>query len=267
MAKDETKLPYHADIELFEKMLTDLKSSDKDGINVETLWANIGATKNSLRSFTLSLGKFVGLMDSDTKKVWLTDFGSTLQYMSKDERGKALASKLPEKYLTMFKWIRNDKELRSTEIKRKFIETWGKIVSTAVLDRTITTFLNYCDWLGVIIYQGRGNQAKAIITDLGKRILESPPSADEGDASDAGAEPPTGNGKQDKKLQLSKDATYPIIIKTNDRDFDWDVKSESDWAVIDSVIASIKEGWKKMNAQQLANSSNHIEEGDSSETT
>ena len=93
--------------------------------------------------------------------------------MSKDERGKALASKLPEKYLTMFKWIRNDKELRSTEVKRKFIEAWGKTISTAVLDRTVTTFLNYCDWLGIITYQGRGNQAKAIITDLGKRVLES----------------------------------------------------------------------------------------------
>ena len=37
-------------------------------INVDTLWANIGATKNPLRSFTLSLDRFVGLIDTDNKK-------------------------------------------------------------------------------------------------------------------------------------------------------------------------------------------------------
>jgi hypothetical protein len=264
MTRDESKLPYHADVDLFGKMLDDLKSSGIDGINVDTLWANIGATKNPLRSFTLNLGRFVGLIDTDTKKIWLTDFGSTLQYMSKDERGNALASKLPEKYLTMFKWIRNDKELRSTEVKRKFIETWGKTISTSVLDRTVTTFLNYCDWLGIITYQGRGNQAKAITTDLGKRVLESP-SLDNIIPKKGILKELVETKDREKTLELPKEATYPIVIKTNDRDFVWDIKSESDWAVVDSVIASIKEGWK---IKQPENSSNHIKgKKDSSTTT
>lgn len=263
MVKDDIKLPYHADIELFEKMITDLKTSGSDGVNLDTLWADIGATKNGLRSFTLSLAKFLGLVDSDTKKAWLTEFGTTLRYMSKDERNKKLATVLPDKYLTMFKWIRDEKELRSNELKRKFIETWGNIISAAVLDRVIATFLNYCDWLGVVTYQGRGNQAKAIITDLGKRILELPPDKIKTDQTqDDSAAPP--NEKQSKGLSLPESAIYPIIIKTNDRDFHWDIKSEADWTVIDSVIASIKEGWK---IKQPENSSNRIEGKDSGKTT
>ncbi len=38
-------------------------------------------------------------------------------------------------------------------------------------------------------------------------------------------------------------ASFPIIIKTNNRDFEWDIQTNEDWAVIDSVITSIKKGW------------------------
>lgn len=252
MSKNESDmtLPYHADIKILEKILNDLKTGGKDGIKVETLWANIGAKNDKHRSYTLNLGKFLGLVDNDSSKVWLTNFGTTLRYMNKDERNQKLTQKLPDKYLTMYKWIYDKHEMRSNELKAEFIGTWGNNMSTPVLDRAITTFLNYCNWIGVIIYQGRGNQAKAIITDFGKRMLDSNP--DElipiptGDTV-GGVSPPKG-GEPDKKLILPTDATYPIIIKTNDRgDFYYDIKSESDWVVIDSVIASIKEGWKKLN--------------------
>ena len=255
--EENLKLPYHADIPLFGKILDDLKTSGKEGISISTLWVNIGGTNKNMRSFTINLGKYVGLFDSDGKKIWLTDFGSTLQYMSKDERGKALASKLPEKYLTMFKWIRNDGELRSTEIKRKFIETWSKNISTPVLDRTVTTFLNYCDWLGIITYQGRGNQAKAIITDLGKRALEI-----------SSQKPPTqhltpqeiGNipvePTPDTHLSLPKEAVFPIIIKTRDRIFNYDMKTELDLKIIDTVIDSIKDDWSTSQKKQQSKKEN-----------
>jgi len=158
MDKEKSKLPYHADIGLFDKMINDLKTTGPEGVNLDTMWADIGATKDNLRSFALNLGKYVDLVDSDNKKIWLTELGTTLRYMSKDERSKILASKLPDKYRTMFKWIHADKELRSNEIKRKFIETWGNIISPSVLDRVISTFLNYCAWIGIVTYQGRGIQ-------------------------------------------------------------------------------------------------------------
>lgn len=241
MTKEEPKLPYHADIELFEKMLADLKTAGAEGINQDTLWANIGATKNPLRSFTLNLGKFLGLVASAGNKIWLTDLGTTFRYMSKDERNKTLALKLPPKYLTMFKWIRDEKEIRSNDLKRKFIETWGNILSAPVLDRGVATFLNYCNWLEIIVYQGRGNQAKAIITDFGKRVLELSPL----EVKTPDKKEDEHDDKREHEIKLPEKATYPIVIKTRDRDFDWDIKSTTDWTVIDSVVKSIKEGWEK----------------------
>ena len=107
--------------------------------------------------------------------------------------------------------------------------------------------------MNIIIYQGRGNQAKAVITELGKRVLELSPNELPATAPPKHNEDSSFDGKQNKDLTLPTDATYPIIIKTKDRNFEWDVKSEADWVVIDSVVSSIKEGWKK-----LENSSNHI---------
>jgi len=254
MAKDDEKLPYHADIVLFEKMLGDLKTSGSDGVNLDTLWANIGAAQHKLRSYTLGLGKFVGLMDSDNKKAWLTDLGTTLRYMSKDERGKTLSTKMPEKYLTMFKWILDEKEVRSNELKRKFIETWGSVISASVLDRAITTFLNYCDWLGIIKYQGRGNQAKAIITEFGKRVLElsTVETTSEPPPENNGNQPSPQLENQKSDLPLPKDAVFPVIIKTRDRYFDYDMKTELDLKIIDTVIASIKDDWAVSQKKQPA---------------
>ena len=245
MSKNESQglLPYHTDIELLSKMLDDLKTSGKDGVNLNTLWVSIGAAKNSHRSYTMTLGRFLGLVDSDNNKVWLTDFGSTLRYMTKVERSEILATRLPEKYLTMFKWIRASEEMRSNEIKRKFIEAWGSHSSATVLDRAITTFLNYLHWLGLIVYQGRGNQAKGIITNLGKRVLDLPP--DELKTIQSPIEDKSPDATPKGVTTLSSEAVYPIKIITRDREFDWDIKSETDLSVIDSVMISIKEGWKK----------------------
>jgi len=251
MTAESEKLPYHAEIALFEKILDDLKTTGNEGMNLDTLWEDVGAKQNNLRSFSLGLGKYLGLLDSDNKKAWLTNFGATLRYMSKNDKNKKLALELPSRYLTMFKWIRDAKEIRSNDLKLKFIENWGTELSKGVLDRVIATFLNYCQWLGLVDYLGRGNQAKATITDFGKQVLDLP--RDEQEEIKSNQDDDNKNGNDEIKLPTN--ATYPIIIKTNDRDFNWDIKSESDWAVIDSVITSLKEGWK---TKQLENSSNHI---------
>ncbi len=244
MSKEPTKteLPYNTDIDLLEKILDDLKNTGKDGVKLDTLWVNLNATKSVYRSYTINLAKFLGLVDSDNTKVWLTDLGTKLRYGTKEERTKVLVANMPEKYLSMFKWILGATELRSNEIKNRYIDAWGTPKSTIILDRSIASFLGYCRWLGIINYIGRGNQAKAVVTDLGRKVLDSVPQKIEpsNESNDQKHEPKT-NGK----TTLPENTTYPIIIKTKDRDFDWDVKSETDWAVIDSVINSIKEGWKK----------------------
>lgn len=240
MANESEKLPYHAEMTLFEKILEDLKTAGSEGMNLDTLWVDVGAKQNNLRSFSLGLGKYLGLLDSDNKKAWLTNLGTILRYMSKNDRSKKLALRLPSRYLTMFKWIRDAEEIRSNDLKLKFVENWGTKLSKGVLDRVIATFLNYCGWLGIIDYQGRGNQAKATITDFGKQVLDLPRDEHENKKR----EQDDNNKKGKEEIKLPTNATYPIIIKTNDREFEWDVKTSEDWYVVDSVIASIKKGCK-----------------------
>lgn len=50
-----------------------------------------------------------------------------------------------------------------------------------------------------------------------------------------------------EKLSIHE-GDFPIQIITRDNTFKWDVKEEVDWTVIDSVINSIKERWKKSNS-------------------
>jgi len=57
-----------------------------------------------------------------------------------------------------------------------------------------------------------------------------------GKQSDQGAQPSSAPS-------LLK-GNFPILIVTKDDKFQWDVKSEVDWNVVDSVINSIKERWK-----------------------
>lgn len=251
MSENETKfdLPYNVDIELLDKILNDLKNTGKEGVNLETLWIDVGATKNINRSYTLNMAKFLKLVDSNTTKVWLTDFGMKLRYGTKEERNKLLALNMPQKYLSMFKWILDVGELRSSEIKSKYIDAWGSPSSTLIWDRAIAVFLNYCQWLNLVVYSGRGNQSKATITNFGRKVLESPlPDEDEkedqhkGDNTPPITPPPT---------TLLPNAVYPIKIITSDRGaFDWGIRSETDWGVIDSIIRSIREGWEKTHKDQ-----------------
>ena len=244
---EDGKLPYNADIVLFDKILNDLRTTSGQGVNLGTLWANIGNHANAGRSYTLSLVKYLGLVDHDSTRVWLTELGTTLKYMAKDDKNRKLAQKLPEKYLTMFKWILDQKEVSSNNLKRQFIEIWGPVVSPALLNRSITTFLHYCKWLEIITYSGRGAQAKAVITRFGENVLDTP-TIEESSSNKNKTIPDSTSSSLAPNLDEA--ATYPIIIKTNDRNFDWDIKSGSDWAVVNSVIASIKVGWEKLQGSQ-----------------
>ena len=243
---EANKLPYNADIALLDKILNDLKTTSAQGISLGTLWANVGNPPKFQRSYTLGLGTFVGVIDHDSKRIWSTELGTTLRYMTKDDKNRTLAAKLPERYLTMLKWIIGEKEVSPNNLKRQFIETWGSLASRSLLDRSITTFLHYCRWLELITYSGRGLQAKAVITEFGTRALDTPTTNT--------ADSNTNENLQNDALSVSdldKVTVYPMIIKTGDRNFNWDIKSEPDWAVIDSVIASIKEDWKRLQIQPV----------------
>ena len=246
-AQKSFRLPYQLDLILLDKILNDLKNTSLEGIKQDTLWLNVGAVKDSNRSYTLNTAKYLGLVETGGGRVWLTPFGlKSIRFSSGDDRKTILTKNLPEEYLVMFKWIKNDQELKSNEIKQKFIDAWGQPQSSVVLDKAIATFLNYCQYLKLIKYLGKGNQARAVITDFGRTVLDT--TVDQESKSQI---PPTDPNTVkastvSPSVQLASDAIYPIKIITKDRgSFDWDIQSETDWAVVESVLTSIKEGWKK----------------------
>src|SRR5579872_2817232 len=170
---DGSNLPYNADISILEKILDDLKNTGKEGINLKTLWDNIAESKNPNKSYTLTMLKYLGLVDSDGIKVWLTDLGNTMRFHPKDKKSKLLIEKLPQTYLTMVKWLKHSGgEMPVNDIKAKFIEAFGSPKSNILFDRSIYNFLNYCKHIGLLTYVGKGSTAKASLTEFGKKILD-----------------------------------------------------------------------------------------------
>ncbi len=69
---------------------------------------------------------------------------------------------------------------------------------------------------------------------------------------------PFRENHQEHRTMLHK-GTFPIKIITQGEVFDWDIKGDVDWKVVDSVIQSIKERWKDL---QKLNSSDSKESGE-----
>jgi hypothetical protein len=234
--KEKVAIPYNTDTTVLGKILDDLKNSGSEGVNLKTLWANIGESNNQNKSYTLNMAKFLNLVDTDGAKVWLTPLGRSIGYVSGDKRNTLLAQNLPEIYMTMFKWIKYSptEDMFANDIKVKFINTFGDLTSPLLLDRAIASFLHYCQYIGLIKYVGKGRGAKATLTEFGKKVLDLP-------TEEVKKEP----AKEDLvKRESLLEGEYPIRIYTRDRIFDWDIKTEADLDVIDSVIKSIKEIWR-----------------------
>jgi len=247
--ENQILLPYNLDIRLLEDIIDDLKTGKTEGVKIGTLWINVSAAKNFNRSYTLNAGKFLGLLDTDRTNVWLTDFGrKCFQYTSGDKRRTLLAQNMPQTYLAIFKWIKKSGELTTSEVKGKFIENYGsRSMSTIVLTKVVNSFLNYFHYLKIIRYSGKGAAAKGTVTDFGANLFDS-----------VYEDEITGSSKSEKlnpippKQSISElpKGSYPIKIKTLDREFNYDIRTENDLKVIDTVITSIKDDWQVSQKKQ-----------------
>lgn len=242
--EDANPLPYNLDIKLFEDILNDLKTAGPNGIKLGTLWVNVSAAKNVNRSYTLNMAKYLDLVDTDKTNVWLTDIGiQSFKYASGEKRRTILALNMPDRYKTIFKWIKNAGELSTSAIKGEFVRNLGGPKSTLIFDKAITTFLTYCDYLKIITYTGKGNAAKATITEYGRTVLDQDAGETKIDIAETKSKSESLN--QTKISELQK-GTYPIIIKTPDREIPYDIRTENDFTVIDAIFKSIKEDWNKL---------------------
>lgn len=251
--ENDAEIPYNSDPKVLDKILDELKNTGSDGINLKTLWQNIDEAKNMNRSYTLTLAKYLNLVDTDGTKIWLTKLGNQVRFYTGEKRNKILIERMPQTYLTMCKWIKHSSgEMLASDLKSKYVEVFGSMKSNIVFDRAIASFLNYCSHIGILTYFGKGSKAKITLSNFGKQVLDQPLGDMKEDKNNDEKDDKTKQEVNSKSetYSLPKNATYPIKIITNDRIFDWDIKAETDLYVIDSVITSIKEGWKKLQEQQ-----------------
>lgn len=238
-------IPYNADIKLLQSILEDLKGTGSDGLLVDTMWTNIGAKSKIGKSYTMNLASYLELVDTDGKKARLTTLGRSINYAPTERRNAILISNLPKKYMAILKWIKTNGEMSSNDIKIQYINNFDYRGKPLLLDRAIATFLTYCESITAVRHTGKGKGRKAAITDFGRKTLDSPDTFLIGppDSSIMKQIPIVKEGPATLK---SKDGLHTIKIEAPGREpFFYDIKSQSDWDVIDSIIKSIKEDWER----------------------
>lgn len=248
--KDKTVLPYNIDIKLVGKLLQELKTVGKEGISKDTLLKNVGESTNRIASYSLTLLRYVQIIDSDGEKVWLTKFGSIVCYApSIGSRNLELIRNLPDKYKTMAKWIyHNNGAITTGEVKLRFAKEYGPILKQSTLENGINAFFNYAQFIGLVAYGGRGKSAKATLTEKGKDALlmvDDVNKQSEAQDTELKMNPDVHESYVRQPEVLPTGDIYPIRIITRDRDFAWDIKGKDDLSVIDAVINAIISNWEK----------------------
>lgn len=75
MKETSKPLPYNVSMKRFDSLLNELKGVGNEGISLETLWVNMGMVKNLNRSYILNFAKYLGLVESNNNRAWLTNLG------------------------------------------------------------------------------------------------------------------------------------------------------------------------------------------------
>jgi hypothetical protein len=191
------------------------------------------------------MAKFLNLVETDGGIVRLTNAGRSAMLAPDDKLKEVLAKSLPDKYMTMFKWLKlaPDQQMHIWEMKAAYTKGFqDEKPSSIVLGRIVSTFVDYLEYLGLVEHIGKGQGSKIILTTFGKQLLDKP-LHHVVEKQSVGSQPPQG-GIPSK--EVDKDLTHPItVISPGRQPFTYDIQSESDWKVVDSHIESIKEDYKK----------------------
>src|SRR3989338_102287 len=235
----KTNIPYGAQIKIVEKMINEVPSLGSEGLDLQTFYNNISEGKNQNRSFSLTFVKFLGLIDSNKAKVWSTDLGKKFAHVSSSDRKKFLVKHFPQLYKTILKWIYygNGKEMSLSELRTKYVETYGGDIAPALLNGAITSFLNYANMLGVIKYIAQGSMSKAVLTELGKNYFDNQSEEQEPEKKEIKEE---SEEKKEKPkgyhVNLSASDRYPVTIE---------IHTDADWDVLESIIKAYRQAWKE----------------------
>ena len=225
--------PYDSDIDLMENMLRSLASGEK---SKGVLYKEFPKTPVPTKSYTMRLMEFCSFVAFNGDSVRLTTFGQRfVNSGSLEKKAAILMEAMPEYYKIMLSWfVNNETGLKLEEVSDNMLRTWDSVLATKVKFSARTFLLLMRKYKAISFVGGKVNIYQ--ITQLGKDLVEK--------KYDAGRTEIVIEPKQTITNHDTKDV-FPIRVITRERSFDWDIKSEADWKVIDSVIESIKHNWKE----------------------
>ena len=211
-------------------------------INVGGLFKKINAKNKPVKSYSLSLCKFLGFVESEGVKVKLTKLG--FKYINTSQRKELAAHNLPDKYLTILGWVKtNNGTMSLDEIKTAIIDNWGTPPKERAFSSMLRIFANYCSYIGVLKYV-KGAAGRIELTQLGYNSL----SKSKTQINEEPLEKLESSVEEEDTIPIDKNSNFPITITAKGAPiFKWDIKTEADLQVIEAVWNSIKERWKKEN--------------------
>lgn len=239
---DERILPYNLNTRLIDKIFSALKTIPSGGMDRQMFITQIGEAKNPLIAYSLYLFKYIGVIDIDGGKLSLTQKGQAVCYATKEKRDQILIKNLPDRYLAITNWIRfsDEKQLSPAEVKQKFGETYGNIIKESTLENGIASYVNYGKYIGLVLAVGSAQSARIKLTDNGISILDSNPMQPEPAKPAPEAQPSHSQSQHPAQTNKGSTTGYAISIITDDRRFDWDIRSMADFDAIEAIIASVK---------------------------
>jgi len=226
-------------IDLFEKIMAELSRAGEKGINIEELYKSLGVI-TPVGSRSLGLCKFLGVVDSDGKKTWLTEIGFNFVYVSKEERKQVIAQYLPKSYLIMLKWIYNaGGTMPISDIRVSVVKHLEIKVSRRLLESMVTSFANVCEYAGLVNYiKGKGSRCE--LTDIGKEFISKPISSGEKITEQVGK-------LMDEIEARSAETKSHIVISTEFGRFETPVANIDDWELAENRLRTWKLRWEEKN--------------------
>lgn len=171
--KAKISLPYNVDINVFNSIIERLAKVGEKGINVRSLYKIINAPNRSIKSQSLSFSQFLGFVETNGNILLLSKLGSQYSYVGSEEKRRVfLATHLPQEYITILNWIKDDGGVMGiNQIKNDIIKNWGTPPAERVFNGMINAFARICEYVGLIKYIRGGSASRCELTKLGYDVI------------------------------------------------------------------------------------------------
>jgi len=237
-SNEKIGLPYDVTLTIAESIVKDLDRVGSKGMKVGELFKRIAIKSKPLKSHALDWCKFFKLVSTDGRTVSLSSLGYQYAHASVDQKNDVLAQNLPERYLTILKWISDSQDaMRVEQIKDLMVSNWNFVPSKRLSDSMLNTFARTCESIGLIKHI-KGPNPRVELTKKGFDVLSLPPRIVETLLPDS--------KKSLEDFQItSTGVTNKIIILTEYGRFETPASDIEDWNLAEMRLKAWKKKWEE----------------------